>query len=91
MSGTCKTCKHWDRHKFRENGRYPDYIAHPHDDAIMTMPFSVFRCVHPAKTFCERPVEINGFGTEDGSNYRAELYTAEEFGCVRWESLNGDA
>lgn len=51
----------------------------------MVMPFEVRICEHPAQTFCERPVEKNGFGVADGSEYMAVLATAEDFGCVRHE------
>lgn len=80
----CSTCKHWnlgDPDLF-------DEITHPMDPdtyEAMEMPFRVGRCTHPKLLFCERPVEHDGLAVADGSNYRAALYTAEDFGCVRWE------
>jgi hypothetical protein len=80
----CKTCKHWtavDKNEWNE-------ICNPYDPDTfesMEMPFEVRRCEHPKLLFCERPVEINGFATMDGSEYKADLYTAEEYGCVLHE------
>lgn len=83
---TCKTCKHWLVDD--ETGWNAKQCCTPEDDngAVMVMPFEVRECRHPAKTFCERPVEINGFGATDASQYCASLLTAEEFGCVRHEA-----
>jgi hypothetical protein len=53
----------------------------------MKRAFEVRLCKHPAQTFCEVPVERNGFGLFDGSEYMARLATAEEFGCVRHEPI----
>jgi hypothetical protein len=85
---TCKTCRHW---KFLTN--HPNsWIARPYcqpedpeTGELMAMPFVVRECKHPAITFCERPVEPNGFGVADGSTYRAILVTGEDFGCIRHE------
>jgi len=54
----------------------------------MAMPFEVRECKMPAMTFCERPVEPNGFGLADGSEYFATLVTAGDFGCVRHEPVD---
>ena len=48
--------------------------------------FEVRLCKMPTQTFCEAPVERNGFGLCDGSQYMAALATAEDFGCVRHEA-----
>ena len=48
----------------------------------MVLPFAVRQCKHPSLTFCERPVESNGFRVAD----MAALVTAEDFGCVRHEA-----
>jgi len=83
---TCNTCKHWQTD--------PDAFVHvksyyapidPDTFRPMRMPFEVRECMHPAKTFCERPVEPNGFGVVDGSTFMAILLTGEKFGCVRHE------
>ncbi len=42
-------------------------------------------CKHPAQTFAEPPIEDNGFGLADASEFFACLATAENFGCVRHE------
>lgn len=83
---TCSTCAHWKMHDKEE----VDNIVNPRDPDTwepMQMPFEIRRCEHPAKTFYERPVERNGFGLSDGSQYYAQLYTGPDFGCVRWEDV----
>jgi hypothetical protein len=47
--------------------------------------FEVRICQHPRLLFCERPLEANGFAVADGSEYMANFYTAEDFGCVKHE------
>jgi len=85
----CKTCKHWIFDPACK-GNWPveRYCAPVDPDTFepMVMPFEVRECTHPEKTFCERPVEPNGFGVADGSTYMAVLMTASEFGCVRHEA-----
>ena len=85
----CKTCAHWAVPLKGAQGG-DDYIAAvvitPYDidsGQDMAMPFEVRICAHPAQTRYERPVETNGFGVIDGSEYYARLITAEDFGCVR--------
>ena len=83
---TCDTCKHWhiDPDAFV---CVKSYYAPMDPDTFrpMEMPFEVRECMHPAKTFCERPVEPNGFGVADGSTFMAIFLTGEKFGCVRHE------
>lgn len=77
----CRTCKHW------RDAEYGDY-AHPIDPDTyeeMEIDFGVRECANPKLMFCERPLERNGFAVADGSNYMANLYTAEDFGCVLHE------
>ena len=83
---TCKTCTHWQK-----PGK--DYHAHslcePLDPENNFQPmqrgFECRVCKMPTQTFAEAPVERNGFGMVDGSEYYAVLVTAEDFGCVRHE------
>ena len=87
---TCKTCKHWKI----PSDEYYNEIVTPHDSDTfepMEMPFQVRFCTSPKITFYERPVESNGATVCDGSNYDADLITAEDFGCVLWEPIEGDA
>lgn len=84
----CKTCKHWQFDPESDDAwQVKSYCAPLDQDTYvpMPMPFVVRECTHPAKTFCERPVEANGFGVADGSTYMAVLVTGEDFGCVRHE------
>ncbi len=79
----CQTCKWWI-----EPGDDWDEIAYPVDPDTyqrMVMPFEVRLCQHPDKLFCERPVKDIGMALRDGSGYRADLYTAVNFGCVLHE------
>lgn len=85
---TCKTCKHWiTPDEDWDEKQVADY-RDPKTLEPITPPFEVRICKHPAKRFCQRPVEKDGFAVSDGmSNYFACLATAEEFGCVRHEAL----
>ena len=81
----CKTCKHWT---LAENVD-EKMICNPNDPDThkpMKLEFEVRVCKMPTQTFCETPVERNGFGLSDASLYRAVLATAEEFGCIRHEA-----
>ena len=84
---TCKTCKHWAK-PAEDDWRAGGYCAPTDPDTYepMAMPFEVRECKHPALTFCERPVEANGFGVADGSEFMAILVTGQDFGCVRHEA-----
>lgn len=87
----CKDCKHWGHDVSDEDALY-DRISTPFDpDTYEPMDpkllaFRVRKCGNPALHRFERPTEINGYAVNDGSEYYAALYTAEEFGCVRFES-----
>lgn len=86
---TCKTCRHWSAPEPDDNF-YEDRLIRPFDPDTYTpmkMPFEVRICRQPTQTFCEYPVESNGFGLADASNYRAVLATGEDFGCVRHEEI----
>lgn len=79
----CKTCRWWVRsdrgYRSIENPVDPDTFQ------PMKMPFEVRTCTSQKILFCERPIESNGAALEDGSGYRATLYTAENFGCINHE------
>ena len=51
--------------------------------------FEVRICRQPTQTLAEAPIERNGFGLTDASQYYAVLATAEDFGCVRHERAQG--
>lgn len=81
---TCATCIHWqastDKWDEIENPKDPDtYLP-------METGFEVRRCTHPKLLFCERPLEPDGFAVADGSEYWAQLYTAQDFGCIKHEA-----
>ena len=84
---TCKTCAHWiDPNDCPDDEYRAESLCHPWDvdvDEPMKLTIEVRMCKHPAQTFSERPVEVDGFGVVDGSNFYARLVTAENFGCVR--------
>ncbi len=90
---TCKTCKHWKTPEDSDSRGfgyqiYADAMCRPLDQDTyepMARGFEVRLCGHPSQTFCEAPVERDGFGLADGSEYMAVLATAEDFGCVRHE------
>lgn len=81
---TCKTCQHWQK----PTNYRAESLCEPLDpdtNEPMARGFEIRECVHPAKTFHESPVERDGFGITDASNYFAALVTAEDFGCIRHE------
>jgi hypothetical protein len=82
---TCKTCKYWITTN-ESDGFNVKEMCHPIDPDTyepMLRGFEVRKCEHPSQTFAESPIEDNGFGLVDGSEYFACLVTAENFGCVR--------
>jgi hypothetical protein len=82
--GKCKTCEHWCR---TSDDRW-DGIANPYDPDTMdyaVMPFEVRQCTSPNIVYFERNPNSNGISLKDGSDYRAVMYTGEDFGCVLYE------
>lgn len=86
----CKTCKHWKINDGRSNNLIfphlpPDYNR-VKDEAEETKVYGyrLRHCTHPKILFYQRPA-IDGAAVMDGSEYHAELLTAEEFGCVLHE------
>jgi hypothetical protein len=74
----CKTCINWI-----DTDEYCP-IMHPRDPDTyeeMYMPFKVRKCKSKELLFFERPLSNKGFAVVDGSEYMAELYTAENFYC----------
>lgn len=90
----CKTCKWWIENE--PGGALEWWILKqlrtPLDpdtfERMENLPFDVKRCSSPRLTFYERPVESTGACLVDGSEYMAELITAEEFGCVNWRGAD---
>lgn len=79
---TCKTCKWW----IQDDGY--NEITKPLDPDTcepMKIPWETRLCKCPKIRFYERPVESNEATICDGSQYYAELCTAEDFGCVLHE------
>lgn len=81
---TCKTCIYWEapldsNHLERDICRPIDFDS----DLPMDRGFETNICRMPTQTRYEPPVESNGFGLTDGSEYYAVLFTAEDFGCIR--------
>lgn len=81
---TCKTCNHWEKPtEGNHRGRDLCTPRDPDTHKPMDRGFEVRLCGMPSQTFCESPIERNGFGLSDASEYFAVLATAEDFGCVR--------
>lgn len=86
---TCKTCRHWQKPSDANKGYMALGLCDPTDPDSgepMNRGFEVRVCQQPTQTRFESPVEANGFGLTDGSNYYAALCTAEDFGCIRHEA-----
>lgn len=83
---TCKTCKHWKKPE-NEDVR-ADQLCNAYDPDTykpMERGFECRVCYMPTQTFAEAPIERNGFGMTDASEYYAVLVTADDFGCVGHE------
>lgn len=82
----CKTCKHWQKN---DRDYRDDDIFKPFDPDTfepMELTFEVRYCKSPHVLFYERPIETKQVCMVDGSNYRAELITGPDFGCVNHEA-----
>ncbi len=84
----CKDCLFWIDDESDTN-----YIMHPFDEDTFKekkMPFLVKRCNCSNITLFERNPNIDGVSLCDGSNYRAAMYTGENFGCVNGKEKEKD-
>lgn len=81
MTDHCKTCVHWSK---KSDGGWNQILEPTDPDTYepMVFEFEVRECTNPRLLFCERPLDRDGFAVADGSEYMANLYTAEGFGCV---------
>ena len=86
----CKTCDYWTLKDLSSMHSSMWKPVNP-DLTPMDIGYEVRSCQHPEKTFAEVPLSKSGFGLIDGHEYHpeifweyyAELFTAENFGCVR--------
>lgn len=88
IKSCCKTCQWWQLPPEGEYWGSEQYVAPDkpwHPDQKMPVDFEVRYCRNPKLLFCERPAESNTFAVADASDYMANLYTAENFGCVLHE------
>lgn len=82
----CKTCKWWKLPD--DNDYHGSDICEPTDPDTckpMKLDFEVKECTSPLLTRFERTVNNNGVSLMDGSQYKSDMYTAENFGCVNHE------
>lgn len=77
----CRDCFHWAKEQGNSGIIKP---IDPDTLEYMEMPFMVGRCDHPGITLFERNPDPAGVSLCDGSQYMAEMYTGEKFGCVNW-------
>jgi len=84
---TCKSCIYW----VDPQDSY-DEIIHPWDHDTesqkMDMPFEVKKCTSDNITLFERNPDSKGVSLCDGSNYRATMYTGQDYGCVNHRAKN---
>lgn len=92
---TCKTCNYWVQHEDRYHSicfpRKPGSAWEQCDDEAEVVAIFGHRvrvCEHPKVLFYQRP-ERDGAAVCDGSEYAAELLTAEDFGCVLHSAKTG--
>jgi hypothetical protein len=84
----CKECQFWGYDPDKYNG--DDDITDPIDEDTFepkAMPFKVRLCNSPNIVLFERNPNSNGVSLCDGSNYRAKMYTGEDFGCVNFKEI----
>ncbi len=79
----CYTCKHWKIEDDESHWRL--FPEDPDTFEKMKMPFEVRYCRHPRLMQFERPIEPDQASCMDGSEFRADLATGPEFGCVHHE------
>jgi len=83
---TCKECRYWAESSDDDDDR----IMHPEDPDTyepMALPFSVKKCTSENITLFERNPDSAGVSLCDGSDYRAQMYTGPDFGCVNGAPL----
>lgn len=89
---TCKTCRHW---QIGKDDRYSTILfpyrpdkdweqCETEAEVVAVYGYRVRRCHHPKLLFYQRP-ERHAAAVCDGSEYKASLVTAEDFGCVLHE------
>ncbi len=90
---TCQTCRHWQMDETRYNTIVLPYKpddsydqCETEDEAQKQRGYRVRYCKSPDIVFYQQPSR-NGAAVCDGSNYHAELLTAEDFGCVLHEAI----
>ena len=91
--GHCKECKHWEikedvvwNYAELTRGRdIDDYDILTEEESKKMFGYNVRFCESPKLKFWERPAE-NEATVIDGSQYQARLLTAENYGCVNFES-----
>ncbi len=88
---TCKQCRHWRLDKDSRSSDVifpPDPVTYEREEDeernAKKWGHKVRKCCHPKIIFYQRP-EKNAAAICDGSEYRAELLTSEDFGCVLHE------
>jgi hypothetical protein len=79
---TCKNCKWWQT---KNDWDYEGirYDRDPNYERILNKVYAQ-ECKSPKLKFYERP-DPDGACVVDGSQYRAELLTGPDFGCVNHE------
>lgn len=93
----CKTCRwwgtasrEWEHHTDGFSGRFRNaHIETPlvgHKQRANADP-EVHLCGSPSLRAFIRPCGKTEASVVDGSEYSAELITAEDFGCVNWDGL----
>lgn len=96
----CGTCKHWQKPRddwygadLRAEG-YDDSDAYDHEATIaLNRLYRTCQRIEMPDTYGEKftPETAPLAYTMDGSQYRADLLTRAEFGCVLWESCSNSA
>lgn len=94
ISNRCATCKWWLLNEDTRASRVifpPDPVTYEQEETeeanTAKWGHRVRQCTHPRVLFYQRP-DKGGAAICDGSEYRAELLTGEDFGCTLHENSN---
>lgn len=79
MSRNCGTCVHWTPPSMRTD--YRNVFRGP----VADKQYGVCEAVKLASEYDEAPEPLPLAVTKDGSDYKADLHTLAEFGCVLYE------
>jgi len=98
VNGTCAGCKHWDTEEIRSDWRFSIRVKNlPNETRAQAeerarqieVSFGLCKAITLQNSY-ETSTDVPVAFTQDGSDYRADLFTQATFGCVLWEKAQGE-